>query len=263
LAGLPTPRPYGVVELTPEREYLLVTEFFDGAVELGEADVDDHVIHEGLQIIRKLWAAGLAHRDIKPANLLVRNRHLLLIDVFFSEVRPTPWRQAVDLANMMLCLALRSSPERVYQRALRQFSVAEISEGFAAARGFALPSQLRRMLREQGRDLHAEFSALLPTKPRPIRIQRWSAAGSPLMVPGGNTAGPHRAAGAVQRRPEHHTAGDQSFGLPTARNAVVTGPIGSISVPGALRATTARLDGGRPQREKRLVRIHSQPRPRR
>ena len=40
-AGLPTPRPYGVVELTPEREYLLVTEFFDGAVELGEAEVDE------------------------------------------------------------------------------------------------------------------------------------------------------------------------------------------------------------------------------
>ncbi len=33
-AGLPSPRSYGVVELTPEREYLLVTEFFGGAVEL-------------------------------------------------------------------------------------------------------------------------------------------------------------------------------------------------------------------------------------
>ena len=175
LAGLPTPRPVGVVELTPEREYLLVTQFFDGAVELGEAQVDDQVIDEGLRIIRKLWDAGLAHRDIKPANLLVRDGHLLLIDVFFTEVRPTPWRQAVDLANMMLCLALRSSPERVYQRALRRFNVAEISEGFAAARGLALPSQLRRMLREQGRDLHAEFLALLPATPRPIRIQRWSA----------------------------------------------------------------------------------------
>jgi tRNA A-37 threonylcarbamoyl transferase component Bud32/membrane-associated phospholipid phosphatase len=174
LVGLPSPRPYGVVELTPEREYLLVTEFFDGAVELGEAEVTDQVIDDGLGIIRKLWEAGLAHRDIKPANLLVREGRLLLIDVFFTEVRPTPWRQAVDLANMMLCLALRSSPERVYQRALRQFSVEEISEGFAAARGLALPSQLRRMLREQGRDVHGEFLRLLPQRPRPIRIQRWS-----------------------------------------------------------------------------------------
>ena len=76
---------------------------------------------------------------------------------------------------MMLCLALRSSPERVYQRALRQFSVEEISEGFAAARGLALPSQLRRMLRAQGRDLHGEFTRLLPTPPQSIPIQRWSA----------------------------------------------------------------------------------------
>jgi tRNA A-37 threonylcarbamoyl transferase component Bud32 len=175
LAGLPTPRPYGVVELTPEREYLLVTEFFAGATELGEAEVDTQVIDDGLGIIRKLWDAGLAHRDIKPANLLVRDGRLLLIDVFFTEVRPTPWRQGVDLANMMLCLALRSSPELVYRRALGQFTVEEISEGFAAARGLALPSQLRRMLREQGRGVHASFLRLLPARPRPVRIQRWSA----------------------------------------------------------------------------------------
>src|SRR5215218_9241248 len=173
-AGLPSPRPYGVVELTPEREYLLVTEFFDEATELGDAQVDEGVIDDGLEIIRKLWEAGLAHRDIKPANLLVRDHRLLLIDVAFIELRPTPWRQAVDLANMMLCLALRASPELVYRRALRQFSVEEITEGFAAARGLALPSQLRRMLRAQGRDVHAEFLRLLPTAPRPIPIQRWT-----------------------------------------------------------------------------------------
>jgi tRNA A-37 threonylcarbamoyl transferase component Bud32 len=173
--GLPSPAPFGFVELTPEREYLLVTEFFAGTVELGEAEVTDQVIDDGLRVIRKLWDAGLAHRDIKPANLLVRDGRLLLIDVAFVEARPTPWRQAVDLANMMLCLALRSSPERVYRRALQYFTVEEITEGFAAARGLALPSQLRHLLRTQGRDLHAEFVRLLPTPPQPIRIQRWSA----------------------------------------------------------------------------------------
>jgi tRNA A-37 threonylcarbamoyl transferase component Bud32 len=174
-AGLPSPAPFGFVELTPEREYLLVAEFFDGAVELGEAQVDDQLINDGLGIIRRLWDAGLAHRDIKPANLLVRDGRLLLIDVAFVEARPSPWRQAVDLANMMLCLALRSSPERVYRRALQYFTVEEICEGFAAARGLALPSQLRHLLRAQGRDLHAEFVRLLPSPPRPIRVQRWSA----------------------------------------------------------------------------------------
>ena len=148
--------------------------FFDGATELGDAEVTDAVIDEGLRIIRKLWDAGLAHRDIKPANLLVRDGRLLLIDVAFVETRPTPWRQAVDLANMMLCLALRSSPRQVYQRARTRFTDDEISEGFAAAHGLALPSQLRHLIRTQGRDLHAEFQTLLPSRPYRIKIQRWS-----------------------------------------------------------------------------------------
>ena len=37
-AGIRTARPYGIVEITPEREYLIVTEFFDGAVEIGHAE---------------------------------------------------------------------------------------------------------------------------------------------------------------------------------------------------------------------------------
>jgi tRNA A-37 threonylcarbamoyl transferase component Bud32 len=174
-AGVPSPEPYGVVELTPEREYLVVCEFLDGATEISQAQVDDAIIDQGLQIIRKLWEAGLAHRDIKPANLLVRDNRLYLIDVFFTEVRPSPWRQGVDLANMLLVLALRSEPSRVYERALREFSVQEVSEGFAATRGLTMPSQLRRLLRAQGRDLHAEFLKLLPEPPRPIAIQRFSA----------------------------------------------------------------------------------------
>jgi tRNA A-37 threonylcarbamoyl transferase component Bud32/membrane-associated phospholipid phosphatase len=181
-AGLPSPKPFGIAQLTPEREYLIVFEFIDGATEIGEAEVDDAIIDQGLGVVRKLWDANLAHRDIKPANLLVRDGRLYLIDVFFAEIHPSPWRQAVDLANMMLCLSLRTSPQQVYQRALRQFSVDEITEAFAAARGLALPSQLRRMMRDQGRDLHAEFVRLLPTPPRPIGVQRWSARRVALLL---------------------------------------------------------------------------------
>ena len=130
-----------------------------------------------------MWDAGLAHRDIKPANLLVRDGRLLLIDVAFAEVRPTPWRQAVDLANMMLCLALRSTAERVYQRALQYFTAAEVSEAFAAARGLALPSQLRHAIRASGRDLHEEFLQLLPRLPRRSGFSAGARAGwAPRLV---------------------------------------------------------------------------------
>jgi hypothetical protein len=104
----------------------------------------------------------------------VRDGKLYLIDVFFTEVRPSPWRQGVDLANMLLVLALRSEPRHVYERALRRFTVEEISEALAATRGLTMPSQLRGMMRAHGRDLHAEFLKLLPEPPRPIAIQRFS-----------------------------------------------------------------------------------------
>jgi membrane-associated phospholipid phosphatase len=171
-AGLPTAAPLGVVELTPEREYLLVTEFFDGAHEIGEAPIDDGIVDQGLRLVRQLWDAGLAHRDIKPANLLVQDGQLRIIDVAFVQVRPSPWRQAVDLANMMLVLAVRTDPDRVYRQALAYFTPDEIAEAFAAARGIASPTQLRAALKRDGRDLVAQFRELAPRR-RPISLQRW------------------------------------------------------------------------------------------
>ena len=173
-AGLPVPHPLGIVEITPEREYLLVTEFLQGAKEIGEAEVDDAIIDQGLAVVRRMWEIGMAHRDIKPANVMVRDGTLFLIDSAFAEVRPSPWRQAVDLANMMLVLALRTDAARVYARARLYFSDEEIAEAFAATRGLTMPSQLRRMLRAQGRDLHADFLQLLPYRLPPVRIQRWT-----------------------------------------------------------------------------------------
>jgi tRNA A-37 threonylcarbamoyl transferase component Bud32 len=171
--GIPTAQSYGIVEMTPEREYLLVTEFFDGAEEIGEAEVDDDVIDEGLRIVRQLWDAGLAHRDIKPANLLVQEGHVRLIDVFFVQVRPSPWRQAVDLANMMLVLAVRSDAPRVYEAALRYFTPDEIAEAFAAARGVASPTQLRTVMKRDPRDLLVQFREMAPAR-QAISLQRWN-----------------------------------------------------------------------------------------
>ena len=172
-AGLPVPKPYGIVEITPEREYMIVMEFFQGAVEISEAEIDDSVIDGGLRLIREMWDLGVAHRDIKPANLMVQDGELRLIDVFFVQVRPSPWRQAVDLANMMLVLALRSDPERVYRRALERFTSEEIGEAFAATRGVASPTQLRTFVKHDDRDLLARFRELVPEYP-PVAIQRWS-----------------------------------------------------------------------------------------
>jgi tRNA A-37 threonylcarbamoyl transferase component Bud32/membrane-associated phospholipid phosphatase len=177
-AGIPSAEPFGIVEITPEREYLMVSQFLYGSEELTDAEVDTAVIDDALGVIRKMWDAGLAHRDIKPANVMVRSRRVVLIDVAFGTVRPSPWRQAVDLANMMVILALRADPALVYERALRQFDAQDIAEAFAATRSVTLPSQSRSSLallkRETGVDVVEEFRNMAPLV-EPIGIQRWSA----------------------------------------------------------------------------------------
>jgi tRNA A-37 threonylcarbamoyl transferase component Bud32/membrane-associated phospholipid phosphatase len=180
-AGINVPTPYGIVEITPEREYLLVTDFVSGANEIHDSIVTDGTIDQAMKLVRQLWDAGISHRDIKPSNLLVRDGDVHLIDVAFGEVRPSPWRQAVDLANMMVVLALTTDPDRVYQIALRHFSPNEIAEAFAATHSVTMPSQSRSMVRKDQRDLVARFRELAPPHKR-ISIQRWSARRVALLL---------------------------------------------------------------------------------
>jgi len=172
--GFSVAHTYGIVELTPNQEYLLAEQFFDKADTLGHATVDDTIIDQGIRLVRRLWDWGLAHRDLKPANMLVVDGHLQVIDVSGLEIRPSPWRQAVDLANMMLVLALRTDAQRVYDAALRHFTPDDVAEAFAAAQGMAIPTELQRHLKNDPRDLIGEFRTLAPSRP-PISIQRWSS----------------------------------------------------------------------------------------
>ena len=74
---------------------------------------------------------------------------------------------------MLLVLALRTDPDRVYRRALTSFTPEEIGEAFAAAQGLAIPTELQRYLKEDPRDLVGRFKELATPYP-PISIQRWS-----------------------------------------------------------------------------------------
>jgi tRNA A-37 threonylcarbamoyl transferase component Bud32 len=171
--GVRVAKVHGIVELTPEQEYMLVTEFFENGRNVSDAEVSDDVIDEGLALVRSLWTIGAAHRDIKPANLLIVDGHLQLVDVSALEIRPSPWRQAIDLANMMMVLALRTGPDRVYARAVRVFSEDEIAEAFASSVGLTIPTELQAKLDADGRDILGRFRELAPARAR-VSIQRWS-----------------------------------------------------------------------------------------
>ena len=175
--GVPTAHPIAVVEITPEREYLLVNEFLHDAKEITAVGLTEQMMDDSLRAVRMMWDAGLAHRDIKPSNVMVHRGRVVLIDVAFGMIRPSPWRQAVDLANMMLLLALRSDVEIVYERALLHFAPTDMAEAFAATRSVSIPTQTRALLAEHQRntgvDILQEFQDITPFR-EPIAIQRWS-----------------------------------------------------------------------------------------
>jgi hypothetical protein len=171
--GVQVPEPVGVVEVVAGREYLLVTELVPGAVEVLDSGVDDAVVDDALRQVRRLWAAGAAHRDIKPSNVLVQGSRVFFVDVSFGQLRPSRWRQAVDLANTALTLALVAGPERVLARAAAFFDPDELAEAFAATSSPTIPHQLARALAGADRDMVEDFRALLPPRPL-IRVQRWS-----------------------------------------------------------------------------------------
>jgi serine/threonine protein kinase len=133
------------------------------------------VIDDALRQVRLLWSAGAAHRDLKPSNVLVQDEaRVVLVDVSFGELRPSRWRQAADLGNALLTCALVAGPECVLDRARLQFTDAELAEAVATTSSLTLPTQLRRMLGDDGRDLVERLRVQLPPHPR-IRVQRWSA----------------------------------------------------------------------------------------
>ena len=144
--GVRVPEPGGVVEVVAGREYLMVTELVPGAVEILESRVHDEVIDDALLQIHRLWQAGAAHRDVKPSNVLVQGHRVVLIDMSFGELRPSRWRQAVDLANMMLTLAVVAGPRRVLERSGRLFAPDEVAEAFPVTSSLTVPRQLRRLL---------------------------------------------------------------------------------------------------------------------
>jgi hypothetical protein len=93
--GIRTAAPSGS-SATPERS-TSSSEFFDGAKEIGEADVDDTVIDGGLGLIRAMWDAGVAHRDIKPASISSATAsadHRRCVPKFVRRrgVKPSTWR---------------------------------------------------------------------------------------------------------------------------------------------------------------------------
>ena len=74
---------------------------------------------------------------------------------------------------MLLTLALRTDPDRVYALAIEVFTPDEIAEALACAVGLTMPTELQAKMKSDGRPLLEQFRQLAPQRPR-VSIQRWS-----------------------------------------------------------------------------------------
>ena len=108
--------------------------------------------------------------------------------------------------------------------------------------GLALPSQLRHLIRAEGRDLHAEFQTLLPFRARRISVQRWSAGRLGLLLADCRRSRRARQGlvlRAGQQQHDHHSARNRQHGLPPAGAALAAGPVGAVRIDGPVPATAA------------------------
>jgi len=136
---------------------------------------------------------------------MVRSGELLLIDVAFVQVRPSPWRQAVDLGNMMLVLGRAHRP----------------AAGLPAGAGVLHRSRARRSIRRHPRGRQPDPTARLhetgPARPaRRIPRPRPTAAADRAATLE-HRAG--RSGGRDARRHHRRPGGDGECLLPGSRKS--------------------------------------------
>ena len=123
------------------------------------------------------------------------------------------------------------------------FTPDEIAEAFAAARGVASPTQLRTVMKQDGRDLLAQFRAMAPQR-RPISLQRWSVKRILLVVAVALGAADRRSH-VLQLFDPDEIPIDAAPDVRHRRRDDPDGAVGPDGHPGAVRRLAPRgLDGG-------------------
>ena len=173
-AGIRVARSYGIVELTPNAEYMLVTEFFEGVEEprrLG--DRRGRRSTKGWCSIRTLWDIG------RRASRHQAREHL-------GQGRTPAAGRRLGTGDPAVVVAAGGGPREHAADARapdgrrprvrtgdRVFTPDEIAEAFASRRRARDADRARVKLKADGRPLRERFKELAPVA-APISIQRWS-----------------------------------------------------------------------------------------
>ncbi len=160
-------------------------EFVDGtslsnSIETGE-QLDDTVLVSAWHALATLHDAAIAHRGLSPDHLVRdRNGSVWLLHPTSGTVAMTDLQERIDLADMLVTLALASSPERAVATGVHALGTRRIALALPALQSFALATGTRRALRrhrgllQSVRDAVVRVTASVDAKPEQVQVERLS-----------------------------------------------------------------------------------------
>lgn len=122
--GVPTPEPLEVIE--GEDDALIVYEYLEGYVPLGETDLGDDLLDAVFEHLRTLHDHGVAHGDVSLANVLVVDGVPHFIDATCVRDDGIDEAVAYDLACALGALASKRDPDDVVEAATAWYDADEI-----------------------------------------------------------------------------------------------------------------------------------------
>lgn len=144
-----------------------------------DAAVSDTALSSAWSGLHKLHAAGIAHRGISADHMIATSPdQITLVHITSGTVAMSDLQQRIDIADMLITLALITSPERAVTTGLSVMGEKAIVRALPALQPFALTKHNRRLLRSHKQllpTLRAVIAQLAPGEPvESIDIERLS-----------------------------------------------------------------------------------------
>lgn len=143
--------------------------------------LNQKTLEDAWRQVRKLHDGNMAHRDLRAANLMVDAKgQAWLIDFGFAEVAPNRQRKAMDVAELLMSMALLVGPERTVQAAHKMLGDDRLKQALPYLQKSVFSGATTSLLRKQKQTLPELQKQLadvlnLSTEVRPANIDRINA----------------------------------------------------------------------------------------
>lgn len=149
-AGVRTPATQGIVADHRSEHVYILFDFIKGKTlaQINNKDVDEKMLAGLWQQIKKLRAARIAHRDLRCSNVMIDNKkEIWLIDFGFAQSSASKRRLDIDIAELLVSLALTVGHKRAVDSAVKVLGKDVVGRIVPFLQGPAFTKDTRTQLR--------------------------------------------------------------------------------------------------------------------